>query len=605
MFKLNLSIKKFTLLIFIIMYIGFFALSAINLFSYSQYEYNKTENVIKNSNDALTAQIDQKVDSIINTSMHPLILPDQSALIKALTSEDEQYTVDQYDYLFKLCQMMLMQNKTVSVSGVYIYNLNGKGVYALRNNTKETIKNPSEDEWFKKAINDAAPIQVFPEFSAENLLASPSSSEPIIAVSRKISNFNTQDLLGIVVLTFSTDEISSVLKSDYNYDNQEISIVQKNGTLLTSSLSDNTESSLSSYDDFLSADSETPELVYTKDKEDEVVCYNYISSLDCILVNAIPKDAVYRIDSFYLMFFISNILFAFILFAILYNFFLSRVFNPVESLIDNMSGEVEDNIDGDLIVDYKYTSNPNDEVGILINSYNDMKSRINTLITINYKNKIEQKELEFKQLQNQINPHFIYNTLESIHMMAEINDDPETSTMAEYFGSVIRYSMSRGVNLVALKEEISIIKQYIYLQQIRFSTFSIEILADDNVLECEIIKMIIQPLLENAIYHGLKECDGNGKIVVKAYKENSLLIIKVTDNGVGINPEKLALLTGYINDKNQCFDSIGLRNINKRLKLNYGDQYGLTITSRLGEFTCMKLTLPYILRKKNNDKKDS
>ena len=163
-----------------------------------------------------------------------------------------------------------------------------------------------------------------------------------------------------------------------------------------------------------------------------------------------------------------------------------------------MSSRVEKNLS------YNFKYNKNDEIGILVNSYNDMKSRINNLININYKNKIEQKELELKQLQNQINPHFIYNTLESIHMMAEINDDPETSTMAEYFGSIIRYSMNRRVNTVKLKEEIGIIDNYIYLQRIRFDTlFTIENLVNDDVLECEIIKMIIQPLIENSIYHGL------------------------------------------------------------------------------------------------------
>ncbi|MBM6862079.1 sensor histidine kinase, partial [Clostridium saudiense] len=113
------------------------------------------------------------------------------------------------------------------------------------------------------------------------------------------------------------------------------------------------------------------------------------------------------------------------------------------------------------------------------------------------------------QLQNQINPHFIYNTLESIHMMAEINDDLETSIMAEYFGSIIRYSMNRKINTVTLNKELEIISNYIYLQKIRFEQlFTIENLVPDELLNCEIIKMIIQPLIENAIYHGLSECSG-------------------------------------------------------------------------------------------------
>ena len=105
-----------------------------------------------------------------------------------------------------------------------------------------------------------------------------------------------------------------------------------------------------------------------------------------------------------------------------------------------------------------------DELGSLFKSYNQMKYRINNLITINYKTKLEQKDLELRQLQNQINPHFIYNTLESIHMMAEINGDLDTSKMAQCFGSIIRYSMNRKINTVTLEKELSIIDNYIYLQ---------------------------------------------------------------------------------------------------------------------------------------------
>ena len=226
-----------------------------------------------------------------------------------------------------------------------------------------------------------------------------------------------------------------------------------------------------------------------------------------------------------------------------------------------------------------------------------MKSHINYLININYKTQIEQKELELKQLQNQINPHFIYNTLESIHMMAEINDDMETSIMAEYFGEIIRYSMNRRVNTVTLKEEIKIIDNYIYLQKIRFDQlFYIENMIPEELLNCEITKMIIQPLIENAIYHGLSECSGNGKIIIQGTRVDNNLLLTISDNGIGISEEKLEELNDYINDNNNSFNGIALRNINRRLKLNYGENYNLKIFSVEGKGTSMVLTLPFIVK---------
>ncbi|HCW54671.1 MAG TPA: two-component sensor histidine kinase, partial [Clostridium sp.] len=328
---------------------------------------------------------------------------------------------------------------------------------------------------------------------------------------------------------------------------------------------------------------------YVTDYLNLIICYNKVSS-DLVLINSIPKSNAYRINNLYLFSFFSSITFGLLLFIVIYIFYLKRIFNPINSLIENMGANIEYNLS------YKFLYNKNDEIGILINSYNKMKSRINDLININYKTKIEQKELELKQLQNQINPHFIYNTLESIHMMAEINDDYETSIMAEYFGAIIRYSMNRKINTVKLKDEIAIIDNYIYLQKIRFDDlFTITNLISEDVLNCEIIKMIIQPLIENSINHGLSECSENGKIIIQSFVIDGNLILTISDNGIGMDEKTLKSLNDYINGKNEAFKGIALRNINKRLKLNYGNEYGLEVCSVKDKGTSISITLPYII----------
>ena len=157
--------------------------------------------------------------------------------------------------------------------------------------------------------------------------------------------------------------------------------------------------------------------------------------------------------------------------------------------------------------------------------------------------------------------------------------------------------MNRKINTVKLKQEMEIIDNYIYLQKIRFDQlFTIENIIPGELLNCEIIKMIIQPLIENAIYHGLSECDSNGKIIIQGHHIDDNLLITISDNGAGIDDEKLKDLNDYINDKNNKFNSIALRNINRRLKLNYGEAFGLEIFSVYGKGTSTVLTLPYIIR---------
>ena len=540
--------------------------------------------MIKNTNIGLSNQIEQKIGNIIDVSKYPLIIPDIDHLNEVLNSNNS-YSIDDYNYLLYLCDMMLIQNKTIN--GVYIYNLAGNGVYTSRNNTNNLLKNPSHEDWFIDSIDSTNQIQIIPDITADNIFKSTNiEEEHLLAITRNIVDLQTQKTTGLLLLTFSSDELLSLINEDILFNNQAVYLYDTDGNLITST----DDQSSSNYYDYVKKFTLLPQLEYINDKENHIICYNNILPSNWVIANVIPKKEVYNLNNLYLIFFISNLIFCLILFIVIYIFFLHRIFNPIESLIENMSSKVENNLN------YDFNYDRNDEIGILVKSYNDMKNRINNLITINYKNQIEQKELELKQLQNQINPHFIYNTLESIHMMAEINDDSETSTMAEYFGTIIRYSMNRRVNTVQLKDEITIIEHYIYLQRIRFNTlFTITNLVNSDVLECEIIKMIIQPLIENSIYHGLSECDGNGKIIIQALNIDNNLVITVSDNGIGMDDSKLKDLNDYINDKNELFNGIALRNINKRLKLNYGEQYGLEVTSILGKGTSMILTLPYII----------
>lgn len=585
--KNDISIKRTTILVFIIMYVLFFLMTSINLYSYSQYEFSKTNKVIKNFNTTLSQQIYEKFNNLSDVSKYPLIIPDIDKLHSILTS-NEKYEINDYNYLLYLCEMMLIQSE--SINGAFIYNLSGNGVFSSRNTPNSIIKNSLPETWFKTFLENDDTISFIPFIKSTDIFEYTSSnSENLIGIARKIIDLKTQEVTGVLLITIPISDLLKILTKDLPYNNQILSVFDSMGNLIVSS---NYDIDFSSFFDELNTTSTEPSVKTITNIDPYFTTSNKIPLTNWILISAIPNADVYSINSLYIFSFITNIIFYSILLIVLYNLFINRIFNPINYLIDNMEkSHIEKNLTSNL------TYNKNDEIGILVNSYNEMKGRINDLININYKNKIEQKDLELKQLQNQINPHFIYNTLESIHMMAELNDDEETSIMAEYFGSIIRYSMNRKINTVKLKEEINIIDNYIYLQKIRFDQlFIIENLITEDILECEIIKMIIQPLIENAIYHGLSECSSNGKIIIQGQKIGNELLLTISDNGIGIQAEDLKDLNDYINDKNNKFKGIALRNINRRLKLNYGEQYGLEIFSILGHGTSMVLTLPYIIK---------
>lgn len=583
----NLSIKKLTLIIFTCLYLIFLLFTTFNLYSYSKYEYNKTEKLIKNFNISFSNQIEEKINNISDVSKYPLLIPEINTLHQILR-DNETFKITNYNYLKYLCEMMLIQNN--SISGAYIYDLKGRGSFASRNSSHYKLINPLNENWFQESLISPSTTSIFTNINSSNIFdINSTEGENLILLTRKVIDINTNQITGMLLVTLSSEEFNHILKYDLPFNNEVISIYNYTGDLI---LSTNEEETKTNYLDKVNFNSSEPSIDYVYEDESYVICSNPITISNWIIVNKIPKKDAFKLNNLYIIFFGTNILFFLISSIILYLFFTKRIFNPIQYLINNMSSN---SIEKNLKRDFQYDKD--DEIGQLVNSYNDIKGRINSLININYKNQIEQKELELRQLQNQINPHFIYNTLESIHMMAEINDDLETSTMAEYFGSIIRYSMNRKINTVKLKQEMEVIDNYIYLQKIRFDQlFTIENIIPEELLNCEIIKMIIQPLIENAIYHGLSECDSNGKIIIQGHHIDDNLLITISDNGVGIEDDKLKDLNDYINDKNNKFNSTALRNINRRLKLNYGKTFGLEIFSVYGKGTSTVLTLPYIIR---------
>lgn len=592
MFKTKHSIKKSALLTFLIIYFTFLLFSFFNLYIYNQHEISKKENIIENYTITLSNHIEDKLLSISNVSKYPLLIPDIDKLNSVLKN-NSSFQINNYNYLKYICEMMLIQND--EISGSFIYDLKGRGTFSSRNSSKSNLINPSEEDWFQNSILSSSVTSTYTNISSELIYSidDEDEKESLIAITRKIIDLKTNEITGILLVTISSKEFLENLKLDLPFENQVIYLYDENNNIIFSNDEEGLyKENLKTSKEF-NTENENSSLSFKFPliKKDDISIISNKLDNNWFLILITPRKSLINVDSFYLIFLLINILFYFISSTFLYSFINKRIFSPLNLLINNMSSN---KIEKDLNNLMNYSKN--DEISLLFDSYNSMKVNINELININYKNKIEQKELELNQLQNQINPHFIYNTLESIHMMAEINDDIETSKMAEYFGSIIRYGINRKVNIVSLEEEINIIKNYIYLQKIRFDQlFTIENSIPEELLECKIIKMIIQPLIENSIYHGLSECDSNGKIIIQGIRFENNLLITISDNGIGISDSKLLLLNDYINDKNNSFSSIGLRNINRRIKLNYGEDYGLEIFSVLEKGTSVVITLPYTI----------
>lgn len=212
----------------------------------------------------------------------------------------------------------------------------------------------------------------------------------------------------------------------------------------------------------------------------------------------------------------------------------------------------------------------------------------------------QKRKTELKALQAQINPHFLYNTLNTITwQVADKADMEDVVLLASSLGKFFRLSLSKGAEIIRLSDEIDHVRCYLAIQEIRYEDkLQYQIEADEELLECPVLKLILQPLVENAIYHGIKEKKRKGQIRIVAEKgmayHEPAIILSVWDNGAGIPEEKLMLINQGLTDGANCTDEgYGIYNVNERIKLYYGDKFGLNYKSREGEFTKAILTIPY------------
>ena len=254
----------------------------------------------------------------------------------------------------------------------------------------------------------------------------------------------------------------------------------------------------------------------------------------------------------------------------------------IERLTDNMHNMESGNLE------VTVTSTSKDEVGELIRSFGMMIGRINTLIKEVYESRIAQKEFEMKALQAQINPHFLYNSLSLINWKAIAVGEEEISRMTQLLSTFYRTTLNKGKNLISVEDELKNTISYIEIQLIMHSnSFDVLYDIDDAIKNYSMINLLLQPLVENAIDHGIDhKTKGRGCLKIYAKRINDIIVFKVEDDGAGIPPEVLPHLLemqskGY-----------GLKNVNDRIKLFYGTDYGLTIESIVDEGTIVTMTIP-------------
>lgn len=275
------------------------------------------------------------------------------------------------------------------------------------------------------------------------------------------------------------------------------------------------------------------------------------------------------------------------LLLIINSFISSKITDPIKELEKSVNEIESGNLETRVYVGGSY------EIRHLGTSIQTMAERIRKLMDDIVKEHESKRKTEFDVLQAQINPHFLYNTLDIIVWMIENEKQADAVRVVTALARFFRISLSKGKSIISVRDELEHVRNYLMIQHMRFKNrFSYEIEADDEVLDLACPKLILQPLVENAIYHGMEFMDGDGEIRIRAWKEGEDLYIRVSDNGLGMTQEQVdRMLSDTDHVPSKRGSGIGVRNVNERIRLYFGTSYGLTVESELDVGTAVTVHL--------------
>jgi two-component system sensor histidine kinase YesM len=406
-----------------------------------------------------------------------------------------------------------------------------------------------------------------------------------IYAARVIYHRDSFEPIGLIVILIKKDFIESLYNDLSIESNNNISILSYDNEEIIYKLEDKKYLSL------LKENEEKAKRGYYVDKENKMlISYVTLEKLEWKIVYHRPLKEIYsEIDELKIK------IFLFVLWAIVFLTIATRliaydIINPINKLVSAMK-----------VIEKEGSHNPvelnrNDELGYLGKSFNRMSEKIDYLVNIIYKEKLTRKEAELKALQAQINPHFLFNTLENINWMAQLNGVNEISDTVTALAKLMEASIGKGDKLIPLSEELEYIDNYIAILKYRFADrFVLEKNIEEETLHIQIPKLLIQPIVENSIRHGLEEVMRQGKITINSHLEDNEVIIEVIDNGVGMSELELKALFDSIeesDESNSSNSSIGLNNVNKRIRLFYGEKYGIKVESSINEYTKVTFKIP-------------
>ncbi|MDC7231954.1 MAG: sensor histidine kinase [Spirochaetales bacterium] len=464
-------------------------------------------------------------------------------------------------------RLSFIQNYTSHVFGFYIIGANG--MQFKSNFSSPLYENWQGFDWYKRIIASQEPIWFEPHngsFTVNTI------GQPLVTLGQRIVDKSTGRILGVMLTDIEVSVLNRLISAGLG-DSGTLTLYNQNRNPVSST------------------DSEQLTIPYPSGQKrkntDHIYINSFLSEFNWELMGIIHtntiRDSIMQMMSPLFIFFIILVIIDFLTTLS----FVNRVTSPLRDLTHVMQ-VVEQ---GDLNV--AMPPHPDDDIGYLYDNFNMMISRVKALMKDLYEEHEKLRVSEMRTLEAQINPHFLYNTLDSIIWLARNNQSEEVTKLVYSLTNLLRIGLNKGRAVVSIREEIEHITNYMTIQEIRFGddfTFSMDI--PDVLMECKTVKLILQPLIENAIYHGVMKREDQGEIRLTADYTDNEICFRVNDNGPGISEEECRQVREYLDISKESERGFGLRNVNMRIKLYFGQQYGLDFESKPDRGTQISARIP-------------
>lgn len=567
----------------------FSVLAIIPLLVLTEYSYAHYHKVTYERMDDLSENL---FNNAVKETENTLRTISQSISFLTFYSNDEDYSVIEsmrlyaeevpsytsYD-IYRTNQLFnsVFQNIMTSydyITGIYIFTPSDVTFSCTQSmNTLNAKYNPKGSAWYENTLEQDGQFYIS-SVTDPNMFTNPVTDSVFFSLS--VKDIYTHQFLGVILVSCDSDifDLSTVnTMADYAL----LSISNKNTNIVLSS----------NINDF-------PDSFARSDLK--------IRKAD-LSMGSLELTAAFDYDSLYEEFSLTSVLLLVIAFTciviclVLAYVVTKNMISPLESLSRTMSCQSR--------TGFSFSSpymNRTDEIGTLYNEYANMLEELNASIKRDYQDKLNILDAQMKSLEARINSHFLFNTLESINSMAEIDGNENIATMSLALGNMFRYAIKTPSEIVTLEDEVRHVKDYISIQSIRFSNrFSLILDIPEDLYKEKVLKLILQPLVENSFYHGLNYCTAGDKITIHAEKAENVLNITVSDNGQGMAPETLKKLQSKLSEEASFTElghrnkqGIGLKNIHSRIELYYGKGYGLTFFSELNKGTSITIHIPIL-----------